>query len=268
MVYISLERALDYKDCLNDWVDSQRELRHLEIHSNEWSSISLLADWLQAFRDATTGMSSTSFPMLSTIHATFRSLQDHIKTILHSLPNTVSPQMKQALVEAHEKLAEYYEKFDQSPFYTWAARKLSTLLYWQLWCIYLNIVLDPRIGYAGVEADYKGDNVLEDYLADIKDELKTYFADHYKDKVSPPSREGSSTSISSQGTHSRGKFDFTSRYKQRDRPPSDELEEFWRLEPQDFDTCNPIAWWYNHRQQFPNLYRLALDILSTPGAST
>ncbi|KAL4258188.1 Zinc finger BED domain-containing [Pleurotus pulmonarius] len=243
-----LRRALDHKDCLNDWVDSQREIRHLEIEPDAWSSVALLADWLQAFRDATNGMSSTSFPMLSTIHATFRGLQDHIKSILRSLPDETLPQMKRALVEAHEKLAEYYDRFDESPFYTWAA------------------LLDPRIGYMGVEADYQGDSTLEDYLAKVKDELKTYFTEHYKDTASPPSREGSSTSITSQAT-TGGKYDFTSRYKQRDRPPTDELEEFWRLEPQDFDACNPIEWWYNHRLQFPNLYQLAMDILSIPGSA-
>lgn len=114
---------------MNDWVDSQREIRHLEIEPDEWSSVALLADWLQAFRDATNGMSSTSFPMLSTIHATFRGLQDHIKSILCSLPNETLPQMKRALVEAHEKLAEYYDRFDESPFYTWAACTFYFLLF-------------------------------------------------------------------------------------------------------------------------------------------
>lgn len=91
--------------------------------------MSLLEDWLQAFRDATTSMSTTRFPMLSTVHATFRGLQDHIKTILRKLPDSVSPRMKQALIEAHTKLATYYDKFDQSPYYTWAARMFQFHLY-------------------------------------------------------------------------------------------------------------------------------------------
>jgi hypothetical protein len=30
--------------------------------------------------------------------------------------------LRNGLLEAHRKLSEYYYKFDQSPFYTWAAR--------------------------------------------------------------------------------------------------------------------------------------------------
>ncbi|KAF9497279.1 hypothetical protein BDN71DRAFT_1388084, partial [Pleurotus eryngii] len=89
-----------------------------ELKPDDWNALSLLEDWLQAFRDATTGMSATRFPMLLTVHATFRGLQDHIKRVLRSLPDSVSPRMKQSLTNAHMKLAEYYEKFDQSLFYT------------------------------------------------------------------------------------------------------------------------------------------------------
>lgn len=255
-------RALDHRNCLDDWVDRQREVRPLELKPSDWDALSLLEDWLQAFRDATTSMSATRFPMLSTVHATFRGLQDHIKRILRSLPDSVSPRMKQALTDAHMKLAEYYEKFDQSPFYTWAACKslinrLVPLL------IFIPLVLDPRIGYKGVVADYEDDPTLKVYLEKCKQDLETHFNEEYKHQTSVPSREGSSASILS--TNSTAKYDFTSRYKQRERPPIDELQEFWKLEPEDFDTCDPIDWWFNHRLQFPHLYQLALDVLSIPG---
>jgi hypothetical protein len=35
----------------------------------------------------------------------------------------------------------------------------------------------------------------------------------------------------------------------------DELEEFFKLLPEDFDNCDPIQWWAGRRTQFPNLSR-------------
>ena len=70
-----------------------------------------------------TEMSTTKAPMLSTTHAIFRGLQDNIKEILRSLPNSVSPGIKLGLMDAHRKLSDYYYKYDASPFYIWAACK-------------------------------------------------------------------------------------------------------------------------------------------------
>jgi len=83
----------------------------------------MVSSWLKSFRSATTQMSATKVPMLSTTHAIFRGLQDDIKMILHGLPATVPWAIKKGLLDAHEKLSDYYHKFDESPFYTWAACK-------------------------------------------------------------------------------------------------------------------------------------------------
>jgi hypothetical protein len=45
----------------------------------------------------------------------------------------------------------------------------------------------------------------------------------------------------------------------------DELEEFYRLSQEDFDTCDPIRWWAGRSWQFPNFSRLARDIFAIPG---
>jgi hypothetical protein len=89
----------------------------------DWEAISLVAGWLKAFRSATTEMSRTSKPMISTVHAIFRGLQDHVRDILRELPDTALPQLREGLVAAHQKLSEYYYRSDESPYYTWAASK-------------------------------------------------------------------------------------------------------------------------------------------------
>ena len=94
----------------------------LELSNTDWESISLVASWLKSFRSATTKMSATKVPMLSTTHAIFRGLQDNIKNNLHDLPNLVSLNIKVGLTDAHCKLSDYYYQFDASPFYIWAMR--------------------------------------------------------------------------------------------------------------------------------------------------
>ena len=46
---------------------------------------------------------------------------------------------------------------------------------------------------------------------------------------------------------------------------TDEVQEYFKLPRENFDTCNPLRWWAGHRSQFSNLSRFARDILSIPG---
>jgi hypothetical protein len=101
-----------------------KDICQYALTAEDWANIRRLKGWLHLFREATTQMSMTSSPMLSTTHAIFRGLQDELKTILRSLPNDVSPNIKTALVKAHRKLSDYFYKFDESPYPLWAARKL------------------------------------------------------------------------------------------------------------------------------------------------
>lgn len=73
-------------------------------------------------------MSTTKESMLSTSHAIFRGLQDEVRNALRSLPDSASPMIQTGLLAAHQKLSEYYYRFDISPFYIWAARESSFFL--------------------------------------------------------------------------------------------------------------------------------------------
>lgn len=89
----------------------------------DWNAISLVADWLLHFREATSQMSRTARPMLSSTHSTFRGLQKTLKLKLVDLPADAAPELVTALTECHRKLSDYYYKYDESPFYIWAASK-------------------------------------------------------------------------------------------------------------------------------------------------
>ncbi|KIL54206.1 hypothetical protein M378DRAFT_92970 [Amanita muscaria Koide BX008] len=60
---------------------------------------------------------------------------------------------------------------------------------------------------------------------------------------------------------------FTSRFQWKARVAVNELNEFFKLPQEDFETCNPIHWWMGRRAQFPNLFWLARDILCIPGSA-
>lgn len=119
---IPIGRALDYRTVIDDFVAKNKDLRPFELGSADWDGIRLVTGWLKAFRSATTQMSAIKQPMLSTTHAIFCGLQDNIRQILRDLPDSVPDQLKLGLTDAHCKLSDYYYKFDESPYYTWAAR--------------------------------------------------------------------------------------------------------------------------------------------------
>ncbi|KAF8817310.1 hypothetical protein BYT27DRAFT_7217833 [Phlegmacium glaucopus] len=67
-------------------------------------TISLVASWLKAFCSATTEMSRTKEPMLSTVHAIFWGLKEHVHSTLAELHDSAPTELKDGLVEAHQKL--------------------------------------------------------------------------------------------------------------------------------------------------------------------
>jgi hypothetical protein len=130
---LPLGRALDNRESIDTFVLCYKDIRPYELSDVEWEAISLVTSWLKSFRSATTQMSATKTPMLSTTHAIFRGLQGDLQDILRSLPDTAAPELKKGLTDAHLKLSDYYYKFDESPYYLWSARK------------YLPIVENPKI---------------------------------------------------------------------------------------------------------------------------
>jgi hypothetical protein len=56
--------------------------------------------------------------MLSTTHAIFCGLQEHLQSVLCELSDEAPPQLRGGLLAAHRKLSDYFYKFDDSPFYT------------------------------------------------------------------------------------------------------------------------------------------------------
>src|SRR5271155_679850 len=125
-----------------------------------------------------------------------------------------------------------------------------------------------------MRADYANDDTLAKYLKNSKSALFNYFHKYYMNKATPCTSPSStpaplpvpSPSQSTSSTLGSSKKSFTaSRYRQKNKPAVNELEEYFKLPLEDFDACDPIRWWVSWRAQFPNLYPLACDILCIPG---
>jgi hAT family C-terminal dimerisation region len=118
--------------------------------------------------------------------------------------------------------------------------------------------------YVGLEEDFATDPDLLGHLATSKERLQVFFNTNYALRSRQSvSRQGSSTSVVSSG--SPQKVNFTSRYQKKERVVINELDEYFKLPQEDFDTCEPLSWWRGRRSQFPRLYRLVIDIFSIPG---
>ncbi|KAE9393349.1 hypothetical protein BT96DRAFT_752456, partial [Gymnopus androsaceus JB14] len=108
---------LHYQAAIDSYVAKDRELRRFELLESDWKTLKLASVWLKTFRSATTDMSTTKRPMLSKTLATFRGLQEEIRSILSQLPHSADPSLRRGLMDAHRKLSDYYYKFDESSYY-------------------------------------------------------------------------------------------------------------------------------------------------------
>ncbi|KAJ8515596.1 hypothetical protein ONZ45_g6994 [Pleurotus djamor] len=239
-----LRRALHLKNVLNDFLWKNRDLRAYKLSDKQWDAIEVVNKWLDSFHVASVQMSSTLAPMLSTTLAMFRGLQEDLREIIASLPESAPRVLRDSLVASHLKLSQYYTKIDESPYYTWAS------------------LLDPRISYKTLKDDYKEDKTLTDYLETSKAKLTAHFNTHYKSRTpTPVSASSSSQSVTSESSRK----DLLAIYRQRKTAvPESEIEAYWNLPLTDLD-ADPIQWWTARREQFPNLSQLAYDILGIPG---
>jgi hypothetical protein len=209
-------------------------------------------------------MSATQTPMLSSIHAIFRGLEEDLQDIIQSLPNSTSPRLMKGLTDAHHKLSDYYQTFDESPFYIWSSCMSNFIFNQRLSCVsYCSLlaVLDPHISYEAMKDEFENDSDLALHLETAKADLQEYFKVNYlspQASVENPCQSLSATtslsSITSSSSSGSPQKNFTAIFQRR-HTPTNELTEFWNLPQEDFDTCDPLRWWHGCRAQFPLVFK-------------
>jgi hypothetical protein len=108
-------------------------------------------------------------------------------------------------------------------------------------------VLDPRISTQTFEADFNDDADMLAHINDCKAKLRTLY-DNYTSEEPPHTEPSTLESLGSE----------------LPTPAEDELEEYFQLAP-DTSGIDPVKWWSDRSSSFPNLSRLARNVLSIPG---
>ncbi|KIJ31033.1 glycosyltransferase family 1 protein [Sphaerobolus stellatus SS14] len=124
-------------------------------------------------------------------------------------------------------------------------------------------MLDPRIGNKGLLLDHETEPELLSLIETREEQLQVFYDANYAGKA-----VSRSASIATIVPGSPEKIDFTARYSRRQ--PADArnvLQEFFSLIPEGFLKSDPVRWWGRRTTLFPNLSRLARDILSIPGSA-
>ena len=133
---------------------------------------------------------------------------------------------------------------------------------------YFGSVLDPCISYQGLLADCAGDPLLVSQLELVKGQLSQCYQEQYMQDIPAPVPYRPAVTSTSMSSTSPQKVNFTAHYKQQPRPVADELSDYFQLPQEDFDACNPLAWWAGRQFQFLNLSWFARDLLSMPSKSS
>ena len=244
-LFYHVERGLQYRGEITTFVHLNKELSDLELSETEWTSVQLVASWLEQFHKATAEMSTTKKPMLSHTHAIFHGLQAALHEALARLPENTDLEIRDGLINAHTKLGTYYYQFDQSPFYLWASCGLKfssfQISYYMLTSA---TVLDPRISYDGLVEDFADELQLLQDLNHAKQKLYNYYNSHYAHLDVPETLSQQTNATASTSNHgSAHSLSFTARYQCRGQVLH-QLDEYFKLsrEP-DFDNCDPLDWW-------------------------
>ncbi|KAJ6583753.1 hypothetical protein B0H10DRAFT_1688795, partial [Mycena sp. CBHHK59/15] len=202
-----LQRAIELRDALKLLVVMEEHnrargarLRRVQLSTDEWSVLNELSKFRLRNGAACLRLldpDATKRPVLSFTHTVFRGLQEDLRKSIHELPLSTPSALRNGLIEAHRKLSDYYHKSDDSPFYTWAA------------------LLDPRISYEGLKADFYHDEDLMNDLEDAKSKLDAYFRRNYADKVSSTSVQATASAPvqSTSRIQASPQKDFTQRYR-------------------------------------------------------
>ncbi|KAK4698833.1 hypothetical protein P7C70_g7436, partial [Phenoliferia sp. Uapishka_3] len=241
--YAMLDRAYQYRTTINKVVKLEIEtLAPYAISAVEWDVVNIIRRWLKSFADATLELSEGLIPSSAKVAAVYDCLMDDVSEFLSELPEGAPSELKQALAEAHNKLAVYSAKRDDSKFAVWAA------------------VFDHRYKKAFF---YQGHHEDDYEVHSVLDELDSYLNINYS---SAPSAAGQSVSL--QGLTWTEQKLAKAQSTGASRRPSEELAAYCADETAySVRDGGTLAFWKTNACKWPQLARMARDMLSIPGSS-
>jgi hypothetical protein len=157
------------------------------------------------------------------------------------------------IINAWQKLNEYYVKMGESPLFSAA------------------IILHPGLGIRYLEINRSTEEQLV-WVRDAKAGLSRYFDRWYGQHTSGGSCEhhdtqSATTLVATSKHYEASEFrQWVKSRTSRAMATGSELDRYMRMETQDTD--DPVGWWMAHQQSFPVLSKLALDVFAIPAMAS
>ncbi|KAL5497681.1 hypothetical protein ACEPAH_2612 [Sanghuangporus vaninii] len=190
-------------------------------------------------------MSTTKTSVLSSTYRQFILLQDTLRKAILELPQSILLQLKNGLINAHKKLAEYVFLFNQSPYFLWAS------------------LLDARISFSGMRKNAKGNDQLIGIVQTAQSTLQDHFEAYYA------ADNSSACNLTQTSSSDKSIPDYTHLFMtSQSSSKSEELNEYFMMrQEKSWIDGDPVKWWAACCAQFPFLSRLTRDIHCIPGSA-
>jgi hypothetical protein len=237
--YHMLEVALLLKDAIIDYFSNwmETEVAADELDTTEWELLREIKTFLELLKSTTKSMESIThgldrvLPAMDFILAQFEKAKTTYKDNEH---------LKQMVNSGWSKMEKYYSKSDESPAYAAA------------------VVLNPSRKWQYIDQYWR-----QSWREPTKQAVRRLWEDQYKpDELSP------STAFQSAPITSTNEYEL---WLQAVDTPRNLLDEYDRYCKADliYGFKSALDWWLEPAQQkaYPNLQRMALDILSIPPMS-
>jgi|SRR5271163_624960 len=301
-VYQMIKRALQLKDhmdyfCYNNTRKKGNDDGLLEaqlLTSDDWSILQQMNEALAIFEDATMRLQGRAkdarFGAMWEVLPLFEDLIDQLvdlqrryplattfeHTALDDVVGGIDPNdavgadpatefMCESINCAYTKLQKYYLKIDDSIYYI------------------AGYVLHPATRWKALEDEWEDQPQTLHFAKDNMKKLWLQYKPSDPPASDPPASSNHPTTTAATypltAVSTRLKEDDLTQRQQRWRqkeksralepiPVQDEYEHYCAQYPDnDGDVANPIQWWIDHQRRYPNLAKLAFDVLSIPAMS-
>jgi hypothetical protein len=272
LLALELRDALEHKQIR--WQKPRNDPRHRDLtkdflDAEGWAELQRFRDFLEPFyiltktmegnanRDGKEGGHGAVWETLKTMDYMFIAFNNAAA----SCRDEPESHFKRGIECGWVKLEEYYKLTDMTPVYRAA------------------LALHPTYGYDYFEEHWNGTMRKPSWFKGMKTVVSSLYDEYRRQaEVEAQAQAGLARDEDSEDRQSVindyssfGKRKGSSLIRQRKRSKvASELTAFQERElyPEDNDCPDPLAWWHNHRHEYPVLYKMALDLFSIPSMSS
>lgn len=127
-------------------------------------------------------------------------------------------------------------------------------------------MLDPHVSYERLKKDSQNDVDLSSGLKIAMSQLTSKYCLYYAPAPGQSSNRAS-VNVALGSPSTRDYMNDSDEEDQEEQDVDAELKYYFRIteKPEPTKSTDVLEWWYMHRHQMPNLYRLARDVFGIPG---